>query len=409
LNETLLDSYESFTRHLEDREYFGQKLGLARIQRLLDRLGNPEKKFRSIHIAGTNGKGSTAAMIASILHEAGVRVGLYTSPHLNDFCERIRIAGEPISPDRVLHWGRIIREAEEEPLTFFELATAIAFLHFAEERVPLAVIETGLGGRLDATNVITPLISVITTVGLDHTSHLGNSIEEIAFEKAGIVKPGVPVVTGSLPPQAIEVVREVASARKTACLVMTRTLHPALEVGLPGEHQRQNAMLAMAVALSLEEFGGVPVPVEAVIRGLENVRWPGRLETVSESPWVLLDGAHNRPAMQVLREFLEEHLEGRRLIVLFGAMADKDLRGILSELAPIADRFVFTAPRLKRAADPRKLSEIAASLGKEGAVFDRVDQAIPSILESLGSDEVWLITGSLFLVGEARRWFKKES
>ena len=179
-----LDSYEAFTRNLEDREYFGQKLGFERIQRLLDRLGNPEKKFQSIHIAGTNGKGSTAAMIASILREAGQQVGLYTSPHLIDFCERIRVGDELITAEEVLHYVRMIREVEEEPLTFFELATAIAFLHFAEEKVSVAVIETGLGGRLDATNVITPLISVITTIGRDHTAHLGESIEEIAFEKA---------------------------------------------------------------------------------------------------------------------------------------------------------------------------------------------------------------------------------
>ena len=409
-----LDSYEAFTRNLEDREYFGQKLGFERIQRLLDRLGNPEKKFQSIHIAGTNGKGSTAAMIASILREAGQQVGLYTSPHLIDFCERIRVGDELITAEEVLHYVRMIRVVEEEPLTFFELATAIAFLHFAEEKVSVAVIETGLGGRLDATNVITPLISVITTIGRDHTAHLGESIEEIAFEKAGIIKPGVPVTVGMILPEAMEVIREAASVKGAPLHPFNRTLVPDdIPLGLVGHHQIANACVAVATTHLLREVGAVREPPlqaidqETIWKGLETVSWPCRLETVSEAPWVLLDGAHNVPAMQAVGEFLEDRLEGRRLVVLFAAMADKDLKGILSELAPITDEFVFTTPRLKRSAEPGRLVEIASDFGKKCSVVDGVTNALETLLVTLKNEDVLLITGSLFLVGEARKWFQE--
>lgn len=401
-----LSSYERFTRHLEDREFFGQKLGLERICALLDRMGNPEKRFPSIHIAGTNGKGSTAAMIASILREAGYRVGLFTSPHLQDFCERIRVESGLITPNQVLHYARLIKEVEEEPLTFFELATAIAFLHFSEEKVDLAVVETGLGGRLDATNVITPLVSVITTIGLDHTIQLGSTLEEIAYEKAGIIKPGVPVVTGLLEPAAMEVIREVASARKTRCFPRSRELHPMTPIGLAGRHQRRNAILAVAASVCLEEFGSFAVSEEAILKGLENVVWPGRLETVQEAPWVLLDGAHNPQAMTEVRAYLEERLNGRRLRVLFGAMADKDIKGVLAEIAPVADEFVFTAPPLKRAADPYRILEIASIFGKPASVIPEVGPAVESVLKRLHKDEILLVTGSLFVVGEARKEFR---
>lgn len=396
------DSYELFTSSLEDREFFGQKLGLDRIQRLLGRLGNPEKKFKSIHIAGTNGKGSTAVMIASMLGEAGFRVGLYTSPHLNDFCERIRIGGRLISQGEVLHWARMIHEVEEESLTFFEMATAIAFLQFAEEKVSLAVVETGLGGRLDATNVITPLASVITTVGMDHTAHLGATLGEIAYEKAGIIKQGIPVLTGPLVPEAMEVIREVASARKTLCYPMSRELHPLTAIGLAGSHQRQNAMLAVTAMVCLEQFGSFAVSEEAIERGLAQVVWPGRLETISERPWILLDGAHNPDAMGSVRRYLEEKLRGRRLKVLFGAMGDKDIRGMLAEIASITQEFIFTAPSMKRAADPGQILEIARVFEKPASVVPEVGPAVASALKGLRGDEVLLITGSLFVVGEAR-------
>ncbi|MBI4373412.1 MAG: bifunctional folylpolyglutamate synthase/dihydrofolate synthase [Deltaproteobacteria bacterium] len=444
-----MKTYDEFIHQLADREFFGQRLGVERIRSVLGRLGNPETQFPSIHIAGTNGKGSTAAMIASILRESGRRVGLYTSPHLIDFCERVQIlrtgdspAGGPppaqlhcrgmaarqdpshISTDQVLHWAKIIHEVEDpaDPLTFFELATAIAFLHYAREKVDIAVIEVGLGGRLDATNVITPLVSVITSIGLDHTGHLGGTIEKIAFEKAGIIKPGVPVVVGKLPEEAMGVMRRIASEKGSRVENPPSNIsdlfrHPPLSkggIGTGGDHgggilncihQLQNAAVAVGVIEELKKQDW-PISDHAIQAGLLKTQLPGRLETVQEEPWILLDGAHNPQAMAAVRLFLETRLEGRRLKVLFGAMADKDIQGVLSELSPITDQFIFTAPDLKRAADPESLIPIGSSLGIKSRALRGVREAFASATKDLQKNEVLLVTGSFYLVGEVRQRLK---
>jgi dihydrofolate synthase / folylpolyglutamate synthase len=403
-----IHSYEAFTRHLGDREYFGQRLGLERIQGLLDRLGNPQEKFRSIHIAGTNGKGSTAAMLAAILKEAGHKTGLYTSPHLEDFCERVRVEQNQISPDEVLRHARHIREIEDDPLSFFELATAIGFLHFAESGVDVAVVETGLGGRLDATNVLTPVLSVITSIGKDHTAQLGETVEEIAFEKAGIIKPGVPVVVGQVPPEALEVIREQASVKKARFIpIVMDLIPPNIRIGLEGAHQRRNANLAVASVDVLNALGELRLSRDAVWSGLEGVRWPGRLETLSDEPWILLDGAHNPDAMRSVREFLEESLQGRRLHVLFGAMADKDVSGMLRELEPLAPQLVVTAPALKRAMASAEILETAARLGMEASSQPDTASALKAIGAAIDPDDVLLVTGSFYLIGEAKKWFSE--
>lgn len=363
-------------------------------------------------------------MLASIFSEAGYRIGLFTSPHLEDFCERIRVGDLLITPEEVLRHAGSIRNAETETLTFFEVATAIAFLHFREARVDLAVVETGLGGRLDATNVVTPLVSVITSIGRDHTAVLGDSIEEIAYEKGGIIKPGVPVVAGPMPAEALEVIREQAAVKGARFVPLSMNLIPPnVRVGLAGDHQRWNGALASAVVEVLGATGGVSVPREAVwppsravasavpreavLRGLENVRWPGRLETVSEEPWIILDGAHNPEAMRTACEFLENRLDGRRLKVVFGAMADKDLKGILAEIAPIASEIIVTAPRLKRAARPEDLAEVVKSLGREATPCTDVASALDRAVGSLTMEEVLLVCGSFVLVGEAKNWLRR--
>ncbi len=402
----VLDSYENFISHIGDREYFGQKLGLERIQALLKRLGDPQDSFRSIHIAGTNGKGSTAAMLASILREAGYSVGLFTSPHLEDFCERVRVGDDLIWPDEVLKHARHLREIEayEDPLTFFELATAIGFLHFAEKGVDIAVVETGLGGRLDATNVITPMASVITSIGKDHTAVLGETLEEIAFEKAGIIKPATPVVVGSMPAEAMEVIREQASRKGSRFIPLFMNLIPPnVVIGLEGDHQRRNAGLASAVIDVLSATGELTVNRDAVWRGLETVRWPGRLETVSEEPWILLDGAHNPDAMAAVRVFLEERLGDRRLKVLFGAMADKDVSGMFAEILPLAQELILTAPSLERAASPESLAQAVGEFPGQVRSYPQVFQALEKEVPTLSEDDVFLVTGSFFVVGEAKR------
>lgn len=402
------DSYEDFIAHLGDREHFGQKLGLERIQSVLKRLGDPQDSFRSIHIAGTNGKGSTAAMLASILKEGGYSVGLFTSPHIEDFCERIQVGGALIRPDEVLKHARQVQEIEEEDsLTFFEMATAIGFLHFAEKGVDIAVVETGLGGRLDATNVLTPMASIITSIAKDHTAVLGDTLEEIAFEKAGIIKPAKPVVVGSMPAEAMEVIREQASKKGSRFVPLFMNLIPPnIVIGLEGEHQRRNAGLASAVIDVLSATGELMVNRDAVWRGLETVRWPGRLETVSEEPWVLLDGAHNPDAMAAVRVFLEERLEGRGLKVLFGAMADKDVAGMFAEILPLAQELILTSPALERSASPESLLQSVGDFSGEVRQFQKVPEALKHEVTNLSEDEVLLVTGSFFVVGEARSWFR---
>ncbi len=405
-----LESYESFTRHLADREYFGQKLGLERIGSILNRLGNPQEKFRSIHIAGTNGKGSTAAMLSAILEEAGYKTGLYTSPHLEDFCERIRVAGRLIDPEDVLKHARLVREAETEALTFFELATAIGFLYFAESGVDIAVVETGLGGRLDATNVIDPMLSLITTVGRDHTAHLGESFAEIAFEKAGIVKPGKPVVIGAMPDEATEVIREQASKKGARFVpVVMDLIPPNIRIALEGTHQRRNANLALSVIDVLNALGEIHVSREAVWRGLGAVECPGRLETTSDEPWILLDGAHNPDAMRAVRDYLEETLGGRRLKVLFGAMGDKEIGKILAEIAPLASEFLLAAPDLERAASVETLRTHLEGFEGEVRSYASVAEALEEEISLLLSDDVLLVTGSFYVVGEARRFLASTS
>lgn len=400
-------SYAEFTRHLGDREHFGTKLGVERIQKLLDRLYHPEQKFPSIHIAGTNGKGSTAYFLHAILMHAGYRAGLYTSPHLEDFCERIQVGGEKIRPERVLHWARVIQEVEEEPLTFFEMATVIALLHFAEEKVPVAILEVGLGGRLDATNVLQPLVSIITTIGMDHQHQLGTTLEAIAAEKGGIIKPGVPILCGADQPEVVRVIQSIAE-RQQAPLTFLAPLDDRLSLGPLGGHQRLNASLAVEAARLLTKQDYF-IREEAITAGLAATVVPGRLEEIS--PNVLLDGAHNLPAVEALHSFLQERYPARRdparpIHLLFGVMADKDWKKMLAVLAPVCAKATFVRPTLRRSEDPFKLQEEGMSLGIDGEVIPNIPQAVQRVIRNLPENGLLLVTGSFFTVGEARRYLR---
>ncbi len=439
-----LDDYAQFTRHLGDREFFGMKLGLERVQAVLQRLGNPERNFSSIHIAGTNGKGSTACFLAGILRQAGYRVGLYTSPHLVDFCERIRVgaqhppeADQPpaeaaplhITPDDVLRLGRIITDCETEPLTFFEMTTVMALLYFAEHNTGaygdtplLAILETGLGGRLDATNVVTPLVSVITTIGFDHQQYLGDSLEKIAAEKGGIIKPGVPVVCGVSDPGPRQVLERMAAERKAPWIPVGAYGNTPLQdrdypLGLAGEYQRLNAALAVAVVNLLANGGPVgaycntPLQniTDAQIRaGLLQARWPGRLESI-QTPGgqdILLDGAHNVPAMQALVDHLKKTYAQRPIHLLFGAMSDKDWPAMLRLLAPLCQQATFVRPNLKRAEDPLRFQELAQSVGLRSEVVPAVAKGFSQAMAGLPRDGLLLVTGSLFVVGNVHELLK---
>ncbi len=426
-------NHDETMRGLYGLKRLGIRPGLRSIEALLRELGNPEKSLRAVHIAGTNGKGSTAAMIDSVARAAGLCSGLYTSPHLTDFCERIQVSGRPIDrpaltrlAQMVLDAARRLRRSRGLEVTFFEAATAIAFLYFREEGVEIGVLETGMGGRLDATNVLTPLVSVITDVEMDHTEYLGHNIRAIAGEKAGIIKSGVPLVTGVMACEAAEVLEESAveaGGVKVLCLGRDFDYEESAEgglvyegpgfsledlcLGLRGRFQKRNAALAITV-LSLLSAHYPSIDETAIRRGLKEVRWPGRFEEINATPLVIADGAHNEAGARALSLALEEALpSGTRVTLVAGVSRGKDARGILCPLLPIARRVILTVASTDRALPARELSEAARALGRECLVRPHVSEALSKAKEGLLPGEVILVTGSLFVVGEAREFFMK--
>ncbi len=394
---------------------------LEPIRRLLEHLGNPQQRYAVVHIAGTKGKGSTAAMAEAILRAAGYRTGLYTSPHLHTIRERIRIGGELISPRMVVDLFERLRPAvEADPaLTVFDVLTAMGFLAFAESGVEIAVVEVGLGGRLDSTNVVSPAVCLITALSLDHTEILGPTLAHIAFEKAGIMKPGVPVATAPQAEEAMAVLRRVAAERGAPLSTLEgwrygpHAISPmgqageirapdgsrwAVRLPLLGRHQWENAALAVAAVMRLREQGWA-IPDSAIAEGLEGVRWPGRFEILRENPPVVLDGAHNDASAARLAETVREVFPGCRWRLVFGASSDKDPRAILAPLGPLVQEAWLVRSRHPRAADPRRLAEAAEALGLPWRVRGEVGPAFAEAAE--GSDPV-LVTGSLFVVAEAR-------
>ncbi len=425
-------SYQGTISYLFGLQKHGIKLGLSNSFLLMGLMGDPHRRFRAIHVAGTNGKGSTAAFLASVLAAAGYRTGLYTSPHLVDFTERIRINGERISEDRVVELAARVREraaglvvpdgAAFTP-TFFEVTTTIAFTYFAEEGVEIAVVEAGMGGRLDSTNVITPLVSVITNIDLEHTEFLGTTLAQIAGEKAGIIKPGVPVVTGAVQPGTVAVI-EAAAKRNNAPLYRMprdfapercvpgpvqrfdhrgiRTTVPGLAIAMLGSYQVGNASLA-AAALECAEASGVVVPEEALRAGLERAVWEGRLERAADRPDIYLDGAHNPASAAALAGALADLKRSyRELVLVLGILRDKDRDGILGPLLPLADRVVATQPRYDRALAAGALAEAVRShriLVTEAAT---VEEALAVARRDAAAEDLIVVTGSLFTVGDAR-------
>jgi len=409
----------------------GIKPGLDRTQALLSALGDPQRAFRAIHVGGTNGKGSTAALLAALLASQGYRVGLYTSPHLVDFSERIQVNGHAIPSEWLSELTECVRTAAESHLaetpTFFEATTVVAFAYFAEMRVEHAVVEVGLGGRLDATNVIAPLVSIITTIGLDHQEYLGNTLEAIAFEKAGIIKQGTPVVVGRVGEGPLSVIDAAAAQRQAACVVLGRDFDTTgeepgcfayrglrwrdegLACPLPGRHQLDNAACALA-ALEMAAGCGVRVSERARRNGLSAVRWPGRLELAGRRPDIWLDGAHNPHAAEALAEYLRTMWARRgasaigRLILVVGMMQDKDRRRILAILTavPGVSHLILTRAGHPRAAAPEELAQDAADLGVPITVKATVGEALACARTLAGEDDTICVTGSLLVAGEAK-------
>ncbi|HEX9052577.1 MAG TPA: cyanophycin synthetase [Anaeromyxobacter sp.] len=381
------------------------RFGLERVERALDALGHPERAYDVLHVGGTNGKGSTCAMAAAALRAAGHRVGLYTSPHLVRFNERVEVDGVPI-PDPALaaaideirracpwHEGG----AEEDRLTYFEFATLVGLVHLARERVRVAVVEVGLGGRFDATNAIVPRVTAIARIGLDHTQLLGDTVEQIAFEKAGIFKAGVPaVVHAKQPPGALETLRAEA-LRRGAPFVVASGDWPG-PIALAGPHQRGNAGLAAAALRQLAR-AGVPVPEEAIATGIATARWPGRLEEVGG---VLLDGAHNPDGAAALAAALRAMHPGRPVELVFGVLSDKDHAGMLSALAGAVRRLHVVAPATPRARPAAEVRALAASLGLDADAHASTAEAIACSRRAASDGALVCVAGSLYLVGEAR-------
>jgi dihydrofolate synthase / folylpolyglutamate synthase len=413
------------------------KFNLENITVVLERLGRPDRAYPTIHIAGTNGKGSTAAFCESILRQAGFRTGLNTSPHLERINERFRINGEEISDALFAGTFTHIHSAIEELLaegklrahpTYFECVTALAFEVFARQRVEFAVIEVGLGGRLDATNVITPVVSVITHIDFDHENFLGHSLREIAGEKAGILKPGVPVVTAPQIPEALAILRaraqelhchlvETAEAfridqdRVEAGCVRARITEIAagvqfsMEPRLTGRFQLQNALNAVAAA-HLLQGKNFHITNENIERGIASAEWPGRLEKLQSHPDLYLDGAHNPGAARELARFLEENFSGRRIFLIYGAMRDKAIDEVTGLLFPIPAEVIFTQPDNPRAISAGQLAQMAGHHAAHFSVIDNAEAALDRALAMARPDDAIFVTGSLYLVGQLRHLWK---
>jgi len=406
-------------------------LGLERMGALLTSLGHPETMYATLHIAGTKGKGSTAAMLASILQAAGYRVGLYTSPHLHTFRERIQVNGRPIGPGdfarAVAHIRPLVEGMADRPTTF-EAATAVAFLHFAQQGVQVAVLETGMGGRLDATNVVMPLVSIITSISFDHMAILGSTLAEIAREKAGIIKPRVPVVTAPQPADALAVIEGTAWERGSPITVVGRDVHwqriaegwrgqkilvhlPLCTVGplrlrLLGAHQAVNATLAVTAADVARQNGLILVDDRAVALGLRAAYWPGRLERLARHPLLVVDGAHNVDSANRLGAALGELRRGRRWVFILGVSADKDSAGFVTALAPLAQAAVVTQAHHPRAAPPERLLADCIAAGIPAHPAADVPEAVERARHLAGPEGAICATGSLFLVAEVRALIK---
>jgi dihydrofolate synthase/folylpolyglutamate synthase len=411
--------------------YTRESFDLNEFERFLARLDNPHRRLKTVVVAGTKGKGSTAALIASIAQASGLKAGLYTSPHLCSVRERIRVDGEIVSEETFAALvSELMPHIEAAGMagvrryrTFFEILTAMALVHFQRMEVDLAVLEVGLGGRLDATNVATPLVSVITSISLDHTEVLGDTIAKIAREKAGIIKPNGLAVVAPQRQEALTVIHEVCVARQARLHDVATEwcwqslaygwegsvfdLHgevrsyPALEIPLAGPHQILNAATAIATAEQLQ-VQGLPMSTDGIRQGVQQVRWEGRLETVHRQPWIVLDGAHNRDSARCLREALTTCFQYRRLILVLGISANKNLEGIIEELAPIAAITVATRAMVPRAAPPQRVATLAAKWCAHIIVEEDIQKALAQAIVETQPDDLLLVTGSLYLVGDAK-------
>lgn len=426
--------------------YSPEKFDLSRVADLLKDLGDPQENYAIIHVAGTKGKGSTAALIASALQAAGYRTGFYTSPHLQDYAERIQVNGKMISREDFVSLIEEMKPHIEkvQQLSSFEIGTALAFLYLSRKDVDVAVVEVGLGGRLDSTNVIDPLLSVITSISYDHTYILGSTLSQIAGEKAGIIKPGRPVVIAPQKDEAREVLLRTAQERKApltqvgkdylfapwthsldgqSLLVWPAKEQPLVDefietgglsdwkpvrltIPLLGQHQVENAATAYAVLQTARNYG-LRISGAEIEQGFEQVFWPGRFEVLSRNPILIVDSAHNRDSALKLRLAIDDYLSGRPVILIFGASEDKDVRGIFTELLPRVCNVICTQSFHPRAMDSQKLVELAHTFGKPAQAVVPVEQAVQRGVELAGQEAALIAAGSVFIAAGVRESWRK--
>jgi dihydrofolate synthase/folylpolyglutamate synthase len=419
-------SYENCLKTMYGFRRFGIKLGLSTIKKILAGLGDPQDNFACIHVAGTNGKGSVASSLASILHRSGYKTGLYTSPHLVRFNERIQVNNRPITNEKVVASYSAVKNAhsgKRDP-TFFEFTTAMAFFEFAAQKVDWAVIETGMGGRLDATNIINPTLSIITNISLEHREYLGNTLAQIAAEKAGIIKKRTPVITGIRQKKALAEIERIAAEEKAPLFRLGTDFKVRrnqgqtfsyygignvwhnLQTALPGSYQVDNAALVLA-ACELIGKNNTAITLDHIQEGLTKNHWPGRLEIVSNNPLIILDGAHNLAAARNLAKFLATNFADKAITLVIGILDDKPYKEMLKSLLTPVTRVILTRAKTDRALEPGKLFEETKSFFPDATIISDVAQAIKNALETTPRQGAICIAGSLYVVGEAKEAFEK--
>jgi len=434
-----MDGYLAAVKYLESfvnyeklsRYSYKKSLGLKRIRSFLQLIGNPQDSFKVIHVAGSKGKGSTCAFVAYILRQAGFSVGLYTSPHLSDFRERIRILKPDQSNSRLPFEGAISKKylaglvdflkpviKRFGELSFFEVYTALAFLYFKEKKVDFVVLETGMGGRLDATNVVRSLICAITPISYEHTRYLGRTLTRIAGEKAGIIKERSIVISSLQEREAGRVIKHAASGMQAKLFTVGKEIkylakgsnfsiqginknYTNLRINLLGRHQLANAALSVGIIEALSSYG-FEISIDCIRRGLYNTLWPGRLEVLCRKPYIVLDGAQNAASAVVLKSAVKGIFKYRRLILVFGVSQDKDIKGMVKQLLPLAHKIILTRADNPRAAIPERLKEYFSSKGKEIFITAGLKEAKEIALRVASEEDLILVTGSLFVVGEFR-------
>lgn len=397
--------YEKTVIYLDSLQPSSVRLELGPLTEACHLMNNPQDDLTAVHIGGTNGKGSTVAFLSSIFQQSGYKVGIFTSPHILDIRERIQINRQLISGDELVDVITEIRDAlpDDRMLSYFEMLTLASFLHFKEQKTDIAIFEAGLGGRLDATNIIKPKVSVITPISFDHVKHLGSSLREIAIEKSGIIKRGVPTVVAYQPPEVMDVIRRICDdVGSPLCLATPDEIKTPL--GLLGEHQRQNAACAVEAA---DILSGAGFKIINVAEALANTSWPGRLEVVSEKPRVILDSAHNVAGAEMLASYVRSTIPKENAILVLGILADKDIEGMVRQLVPQFREVVFTTAPSARAASPKDLAAAARSSSVVISIEEDVPSALRSTMQRMGDDDTLVVSGSITVVGEAKAYFRR--